>query len=108
VAAVIGAQRAASGTSDPHLATAVVGGVAAAAGRLVIVLFLVAGVLTSGGQGGVVNVYAGAVFLSVLGALGGAFAALTASGLLAWVAAVSERHRGFSVIVLLLVASCCR
>jgi branched-chain amino acid transport system permease protein len=70
----------------------------------VIVLFLVAGVLTSGGQGGVVNPYAGATFLSVLAALGGAFAGLNASGLLTWVAAVSERHRGFSVIVLLLVA----
>jgi branched-chain amino acid transport system permease protein len=70
----------------------------------VIVLFVVAAVLTSGGQGGVVNVYAGAVFLSVLGALGGAFAALSASGLLTWVAAVSERHRTFSVIVLLFVA----
>ncbi len=69
-----------------------------------IVLVLVAGVLTSGGQGGVVNPYAGAVFLSVLGALGGAFSALSASGLLAWVAAVSERHRIFSVIVLLVVA----
>jgi branched-chain amino acid transport system permease protein len=69
-----------------------------------IVLVLVAGVLTSGGQGGVVNPYAGAVFLSVLGALGGAFSALSASGLLTWVAAVSERHRVFSVIVLLVVA----
>lgn len=69
-----------------------------------IVLFLVAGVLTSGGQGGVVNPYAGAVFLSVLGALGGAISALSASGLLTWVSAVSERHRIFSVVVLLVVA----
>lgn len=66
-----------------------------------VVLFLVAGVLTSGGQGGVVNPYAGAVFLSLLAALGGVFVALSASGLLTWVAAVSERHRLFSVIVLL-------
>ena len=70
----------------------------------VIVLFLVAAVLTSGGQGGVVNVYAGAVFLSLLGALGGAFAALSASGLLGWISTVSERHRTFSVIVLLAMA----
>jgi branched-chain amino acid transport system permease protein len=70
----------------------------------VIVLLLVAAVLTSGGQGGVVNPYAGAVFLSLLGALGGAFAALSASGLLTWVAAVSERHRTFSVIVILAMA----
>jgi branched-chain amino acid transport system permease protein len=69
-----------------------------------IVLFLVAAVLTSGGQGGVVNPYAGAVFLSLLGALGGAFAGLSASGLLTWVAAVSERHRTFSVIVILVMA----
>jgi branched-chain amino acid transport system permease protein len=69
-----------------------------------IVLFLVAGVLTSGGQGGVVNPYAGVVFLSVLCALAGAFAALSPSGLLTWVSAVSERHRVFSVIVLLAVA----
>lgn len=70
----------------------------------VIVLLLVAAVLTSGGQGGVVNPYAGVVFLSLLAALGGAFAALNASGLLTWISAVSERHRTFSVIVLLIVA----
>ncbi|MCE3552997.1 branched-chain amino acid ABC transporter permease [Pseudonocardia sp. RS11V-5] len=70
----------------------------------VIVLLLVAAVLTSGGQGGVVNPYAGVVFLSLLAALGGAFAALNASGLLTWVSVVSERHRTFSVIVLLIVA----
>jgi branched-chain amino acid transport system permease protein len=70
----------------------------------VIVLLVVAAVLTSGGQGGVVNPYAGVVFLSLLAALGGAIAALNASGLLTWVSAVSERHRTFSVIVLLIVA----
>ena len=69
-----------------------------------IVLFVVAGVLTSGGQGGVVNPYAGAVFLLVLGALGAAISALSASGLLTWVSTVSERHRIFSVVVLLVVA----
>jgi branched-chain amino acid transport system permease protein len=69
-----------------------------------IVLLLVAEVLTSGGQGGVVNPYAGVVFLSLLAALAGAFAALNASGLLGWVAVVSERHRVFSVVVLLLCA----
>jgi branched-chain amino acid transport system permease protein len=52
----------------------------------------------------VVNVYAGAVFLSLLGALGGAFAALSASGLLGWISTVSERHRTFSVVVLLAMA----
>jgi branched-chain amino acid transport system permease protein len=70
----------------------------------VIVLLTVAEVLTSGGQGGVVNPYAGVVFLSLLAALGGAVAALNASGLLTWIGAVSERHRVFSVVVLLIVA----
>jgi branched-chain amino acid transport system permease protein len=70
----------------------------------VVVLFVVSAVLTSGGQGGVVNPYAGAVFLSFLGALGGAFSALSGSGLLGWISTLSERHRVFSVIVLLLVA----
>jgi len=69
-----------------------------------LVLLLVAEVLTSGGQGGVVNPYAGVVFLSLLAALAGAFSALNASGLLTWVGAVSERHRVFSVVVLLVCA----
>jgi len=69
-----------------------------------LVLLLVAEVLTSGGQGGVVNPYAGVVFLSLLAALAGAFSALNASGLLTWVGAVSERHRLFSVVVLLVCA----
>jgi branched-chain amino acid transport system permease protein len=70
----------------------------------VLLLFVVAAVLTSGGQGGAANPYSGAVFLSFLGALGGAFTAMHASGLLTWVGWVSERHRVFSCIVLLLVA----
>ena len=67
-------------------------------------LFVVAAVLTSGGQGGAANPFSGAVFLSFLGALGGFFAALHASGLLTWITALSERHRLFSVLVLLVVA----
>lgn len=70
----------------------------------VLLLLLVAAVLTSGGQGTAANVYSGAVFLSFLGAVGGLLAALQASGLLTWIAAVSERHRLFSVVVLLFVA----
>jgi branched-chain amino acid transport system permease protein len=69
-----------------------------------VLLLLVAAVLTSGGQGGVVNPYSGAVFLSFLGAVGGALAAVSASGLLGWIAVVSERHRLFSVLVLLAAA----
>jgi branched-chain amino acid transport system permease protein len=70
----------------------------------VLLLFLVAEVLTSGGQGGAANPYSGAVFLSFLGALGGLIAALNASGLLTWIGEVAERHRVFSVGVLLVVA----
>jgi branched-chain amino acid transport system permease protein len=69
-----------------------------------LMLLLVAAVLTSGGQGSAANVYSGAVFLSFLGAIGGLLAALHASGLLGWVSALSERHRGFSVVVLLAAA----
>jgi branched-chain amino acid transport system permease protein len=69
-----------------------------------LLLLLVSAVLTSGGQGSAANVYAGAVFLSFLGAVGGLLAALHASGLLGWVTAASERHRGFSVLVLLACA----
>ena len=70
----------------------------------VLLLLVVAAVLTSGGQGGAANPYSGAVFLSFLGALGGLFAAVQASGALTWVSALSERHRLFSVLVLLVVA----
>jgi branched-chain amino acid transport system permease protein len=69
-----------------------------------LTLLLVAAVLTSGGQGTAANVYSGAVFLSFLGAVGGLLAALHASGLLGWVGALSERHRVFSVVVLLAAA----
>ena len=63
-----------------------------------------AATLTSGGTGGAANPYSGAVFLSFLAALGGAFAALHASGLMTWVATVAERHQVFSVVVLLVIA----
>ena len=69
-----------------------------------LLLLLVAAVLTSGGQGSAANVYSGAVFLSFLGAVGGLLGALHASGLLGWVTALSERHRVFSVVVLLACA----
>jgi branched-chain amino acid transport system permease protein len=69
-----------------------------------LLLMLVAATLTSGGQSGAANAYSGAVFLSFLGFVAGLIAALQASGLLTWVSALSERHRGFSVSVLLLCA----
>jgi branched-chain amino acid transport system permease protein len=49
-------------------------------------------------------VYSGPVFLSFLGAAGGLLAALHASGLATWIGVVSERHRVFSVLVLLACA----
>ena len=70
----------------------------------VLLLLLVAAVLTAGGTGGAASPYSGAVFLSFLGALGGLLAALSASGMLTWIAALAERHRVFSVVVLLIVA----
>ena len=60
----------------------------------VLMLFVVAATLTA--APGAANPYSGAVFLSFLAALGGAFAALHASGLMTWVATVAERHRVFS------------
>lgn len=69
-----------------------------------LVLVLVSAVLTSGGQGSAANVYAGAVFVSYLGAVGALLAALHATGVLTWIGVVSERHRGFSVLVLLVCA----
>jgi branched-chain amino acid transport system permease protein len=69
-----------------------------------LLLLLVSAVLTSGGQGSAANVYAGPVFLSFLGAAGGFLVALHASGLVTWISDLSERHRGFSVIVLLVAA----
>jgi branched-chain amino acid transport system permease protein len=70
----------------------------------VLLLLVVAAFLTAGGTGGAANPYSGAVFLSFLAALGGLLAALHASGLLTWIAALGERHRVFSVVVLLIVA----
>ncbi|QJY49146.1 branched-chain amino acid ABC transporter permease [Pseudonocardia broussonetiae] len=68
-----------------------------------LLLLLVAAVLTSGGQGGGA-IYAGPIFLSVLGAVGGLMAALSASGVLGWITAMTERHRLYSVLLLLVMA----
>jgi branched-chain amino acid transport system permease protein len=66
-------------------------------------LFLVAALLTAGGIG-VTNPFSGAVFLSMLAASGGLLGVLHGTGLMGWISAVSERHRLFSVLVLLVVA----
>jgi len=66
-------------------------------------LFLVASLLTAGGIG-VTSPFSGAIFLSFLGAAGGLLGVLHGAGLLGWITAMSERHRVFSVLVLLFVA----
>jgi branched-chain amino acid transport system permease protein len=69
-----------------------------------LLLLLVAAVLSSGGASSAVNVYAGAVFLSLGAAVAGMLGALHAAGLLGWFSALSERHRPFSVAALLVAA----
>ncbi|AHH95975.1 hypothetical protein GCM10010174_51010 [Kutzneria viridogrisea] len=68
------------------------------------VLLLVAATLTAGGLGGAADPYAGPVFLSFLGAAGGLLGGLHGTGLLSWIGELSEKHRLFSVLVLLLCA----
>ena len=67
-------------------------------------LMLIASTLTAGGQGGVTNPYAGAMFLSFLGFAGGGLAALAGAGVTSWISRLSEQHRPFSIVVLLLCA----
>ncbi|GAA2980723.1 branched-chain amino acid ABC transporter permease [Actinokineospora diospyrosa] len=70
----------------------------------VVLLLVVAMLLNSGGQGGVGNPYAGPIFLSLLAFLAGVLGALHAIGLTTWISALSDKHKWFSVIVLLVVA----
>ncbi len=70
----------------------------------VVLLLIVAMMLNAGGQGGVGNPYAGPIFLSLLGFLAGVLGALHGVGLTGWISGLSEQHRVFSVIVLVLVA----
>ncbi len=67
-------------------------------------LFLVSMTLTAGGQGGAANPYAGAIFLSFLGFAAGLLAGLSGVGLLKWISALSEQHRWFSILVLVICA----
>lgn len=67
-------------------------------------LLVVAMMLNAGGQGGVGNPYAGPIFLSLLAFLAGVLAALHGIGLTGWITKLSDDHKWFSVIVLLLVA----
>jgi branched-chain amino acid transport system permease protein len=68
------------------------------------VLLGVAQTLTAGGQGGPANPYAGGLFLAFLGFAAGLLTALNGIGLIGWISQLSEKHRIFSVIVLLACA----
>jgi branched-chain amino acid transport system permease protein len=68
------------------------------------VLYLVSLTLTAGGLGGASNPYAGPIFLAFLGMAGGLLGALHGMGVTRWVSGLSERHRAFSIVVLVLCA----
>ncbi|SDH86793.1 amino acid/amide ABC transporter membrane protein 2, HAAT family [Actinokineospora alba] len=70
----------------------------------VALLLAVAMMLNAGGQGGVGNPYAGPIFLSLLAFLAGVLGALHGIGLTGWISRLSDEHKWFSVIVLLVVA----
>lgn len=69
-----------------------------------LLLLVIAEVLTAGGEGGVTNPYAGTEFLSVLCFLAAVLAVAQALGLLTFVSELSEQHRVFSIVVLLVCA----
>ncbi|WP_162794743.1 branched-chain amino acid ABC transporter permease [Nonomuraea lactucae] len=64
-------------------------------------LWLVSATLTAGGQSRATNPYGGAEFLAFLGFGLAVAGVLSAYGVLAWISAMSERHRIFSIAVLL-------
>ena len=68
------------------------------------VLYLVSLTLTAGGIGGAAFPYAGPIFLAFLGFAGGLLGALHGMGVTGWVSRLSEEHRAFSIVVLLLCA----
>ncbi|MCG8918797.1 branched-chain amino acid ABC transporter permease [Actinokineospora sp. PR83] len=68
------------------------------------VLYLVASLLTAGGTGGASNPYAGPIFLAFLGMAGGVLGALNGLGVVRWISVLSEKHRAFSIAVLLVCA----
>ncbi|MGX7827836.1 branched-chain amino acid ABC transporter permease [Actinokineospora sp. 24-640] len=67
-------------------------------------LLMVAWLLTVGGQGGVGNPYAGAEFLSLLSFVAAAIGVLYGTGVGKWISALSDQHKWFSIVVLLLCA----
>jgi branched-chain amino acid transport system permease protein len=68
------------------------------------VLWLVTQTLTAGGIGGAAFPYAGPIFLAFLGFAGGLLGMLHGIGLTRWVSHLSEKHRVFSILVLLACA----
>ncbi|GAA4419810.1 hypothetical protein GCM10023148_19270 [Actinokineospora soli] len=67
-------------------------------------LLLVSWLLTVGGQGGVGNPYAGAEFLSLLAFVAGAVGVLHGTGVGKWISGLSDKHKWFSIVVLMLCA----
>jgi branched-chain amino acid transport system permease protein len=65
---------------------------------------LITETLTAGGHSGVSDPYIGPLFLSYLCAAGGLIGVLWAFGITKWINEMSERHRLFSVAVLVLCA----
>jgi branched-chain amino acid transport system permease protein len=70
----------------------------------VAMLFLVTETLTAGGHTGVSDPYIGPLFLSYLSAAGALLGVLHAFGITKWISDMSERHRIFSIVVLVLCA----
>jgi branched-chain amino acid transport system permease protein len=68
------------------------------------VLWMVTQTLTAGGIGGAAFPYAGPIFLAFLGFAGGLLGVLHGVGLTRWVSHLSEKHRAFSILVLLVCA----
>ncbi|MGW3349181.1 branched-chain amino acid ABC transporter permease [Nonomuraea rubra] len=69
-----------------------------------VLLWLVSETLTAGGQSRATNPHGGAEFLAFLGFAIGLIRILSAYGVLAWISALAERHRPFSVTILLACA----
>jgi branched-chain amino acid transport system permease protein len=67
-------------------------------------LWLVSEALTAGGQSRATNPYGGAEFLAFLGFGVALLGALSAYGVLSWIAALTERHRWFAFTVMLACA----
>ncbi|MBF8184967.1 branched-chain amino acid ABC transporter permease [Nonomuraea sp. K274] len=67
-------------------------------------LWLVSATLTAGGQSRATNPHGGAEFLAFLGFAAGLIGILSAYGVIAWISSLAERHRMFSVTVLLACA----